>query len=138
VVAKALGLLSFALAGCGTDAAGVDACRQIEEARCQQAPACGVALEPPHRTSGTDVSECVRFYNDACLHGLASGIDPGPIEVNECLAAIRSASTTDGGCAAVVTPASADACAWLVPNAPASDASSSSPDAGYTDGGAPE
>ena len=30
--------------GCGTGAVDVDGCRQIEEARCRQAPACGIRL----------------------------------------------------------------------------------------------
>jgi hypothetical protein len=125
-----------ALPACGTDAVGVDTCRQIEEARCQQAPACGISLEPPYRTSGTDVAACVRFYDDECLHGLVSGHDPGPILVGACVAAIRGASTTDGGCAVVLSPASVAACGWLAPNSSASDASSSSPEAAVGDGSA--
>jgi hypothetical protein len=106
-------LLTFA---CGTDAVGVDACRQIESVRCQRAPSCGISLEPPHRASGTDVDECVRFYDDACLHGLVNGNDPGALAVNSCVAALKSAD-----CTVVVAPESTQACSWLVP-APVSDA----------------
>jgi hypothetical protein len=101
-----------AIAACTTDAMGVDACRQIEEARCQQAPACGIALEPPYHTNGTDVSECMRFYDDACLHGLARGGAPGPVAVSACVAAVRN-----GNCTVVAHPESDPACAWLVPEA---------------------
>ena len=63
--------------GCGTGAIDVDGCRQIEEARCRQLPACGIMPEMPWFTSGTTVDACVRYYDDACLHGLAVA-DPGP------------------------------------------------------------
>jgi hypothetical protein len=115
-------------AACGTDAVGIQTCRQIEEARCRQAPACGISLQPPYHASGSDVDECIRFYDVACLHGLASGNDPGPIAVNACLAAIHGASGSD--CSVVVSPETAPACAWLGPSSGASDASaaaSSSP-----------
>lgn len=106
-----------ALAGCGTDAVGVQACRQIQEARCRQAPACGIPLEPPYHANGSDVDGCIRFYNDQCLHGLANGNDPGPIAVNACVAAINRGPMTDGGCSVVLSPQTADGCSWLAPNA---------------------
>ena len=110
-----LAALAQAAAGCGTDAVGVQACRQIQEARCRQAPACGIFLQPPYHTSGTDVDACIRYYDDACLHGLSTGSDPGPLSVNACVDAINRAPMTDGGCAIVETPEQADACAWLAP-----------------------
>jgi hypothetical protein len=119
----ALATLPVAIAACGTDAVGVQACRQIQEARCQQAPPCGIALQPPYHSSGTDVEACTRFYNDACLHGLASGNDPGPIAVNACVAAINGASMTDGGCSVVASPQTASACSWLAPSIAADAAS---------------
>jgi hypothetical protein len=125
LVSVTLAALSLAAIACGTDAVGIQACRQIQEARCRQAPACNIPLEPPYRTSGSDVDACIRFYNDACLHGLASASDPGPIAVNACVAAINRAPTTDGGCLIVTTPQTADACSWLTPPAaPAADAAS--------------
>src|SRR5271165_1371157 len=94
----------LAAIACGTDAVGVDACQQIQAAECQAAPACGIVLEPPYHTSGTDIDECIRFYNDQCLHGLASGSDPGTTAVDDCANAIRTAATTDGGCSIVADP----------------------------------
>lgn len=100
---------AFVLGACGNDAVGVDACRQIESARCRQAPACGISLEPPYHTSGGDVDGCIRFYDTACLHGLAVG-NPGGAAVNACVAAIDS-----GDCDIVRVPQSATPCAWLEP-----------------------
>src|ERR1700722_8301335 len=82
--------------GCGTDAVDVDGCKQIEEARCRQIPACGIAFERPYFTSGTDVDSCVRFYDDACLHGLAVG-DPGPAAISACGARINGDSRKKDG-----------------------------------------
>jgi hypothetical protein len=96
--------------GCTTDAVGVDACRQIEEARCRQAPACGIPLEPPYHTAGDDVGACIRFYDIACLHGLELASDPGTQAVNACVAAIEN-----DGCSVVSEPENDPACAWLVP-----------------------
>jgi len=112
-VATSAAALALAAAACGTDATGVDACRQIEEARCRQAPACGVRLEPPYRTSGDDVDACIRFYDTACLHGLEAP-DPGTTAVQACVKAIQA-----NGCAVVLSPQSDPACAWLVPPSPA-------------------
>jgi hypothetical protein len=117
--------LSPTFTGCGTDAVGVQACRQIQAARCRQAPSCGISLEPPYHTSGTDVDACIRYYDDACLHGLAS-TDPGPPSVNACVDAINRAPMTDGGCAIVNKPELVDACSWLVPP-PMPDSGSDSP-----------
>ncbi|MGA7121104.1 MAG: hypothetical protein WBY94_13450 [Polyangiaceae bacterium] len=131
----------FAVAGlqasaCGTDAVGVDACRQVQEAECQEAPACGIALEPPYHTTGTAVDACIRFYNDQCLHGLASGTDPGLTAVHACVAAIHSAAMTSGGCSVVANPSTSAACAWLAVNTPATDAASEPVEAAMDDGDA--
>jgi hypothetical protein len=116
-VVFALGLSGAGLAnGCGTGAVNVDGCRQIEEARCRQGPACGIPLEPPYFTSETDVDACIRFYDDACLHGLAAS-DPGAAAVNACVAAIQSDTAKKDGCGIVKSPQTAVACAWLVPPA---------------------
>jgi hypothetical protein len=72
-------------AGCGTDAKGVDDCRDIEEARCAAAKNCGIV---------TDVDACQRFYRDQCLHGLAVS-PPSSTDLKACLATIKSA----GACA---------------------------------------
>jgi hypothetical protein len=127
-----LAAVASALA-CGTDAAGVDACKQVEAARCKAAGACGVPLEPPHAASGSNADECIRFYDVACLHGLAIGSDPGISAVNACVSAIGDHPCNAGGANLVVSPEKDPACAWLVPPpAPATDAGSeASSDASY-------
>jgi len=116
--------IALAVAACGTDAVGVQACRQVQEAQCRAAPACGVTLEPPYHTNGSAVDECIRFYDIACLHGLANNTDPGPIAVDACVAAIRGAAATGGGdCSVVVNPSTTPACAWMATSSSASDAS---------------
>jgi hypothetical protein len=112
-----LGLLGGAYVAwaCGTDAVDVDACRQIEDARCQRAPACGIPLEPPYTTSGSDVSECMRYYDDACLHGLENGVVPSTSELSACVAAINGTGATGNDCSIVSTPTDSAACAWLAP-----------------------
>jgi hypothetical protein len=114
-IALAFGVIAGS--ACGTDAVGVDACRQIESIRCRRAPSCpDIQLDAkPH--PGTGIDACVRFYDDACQHGLVSGTDPGAIKVNECVTAI-----TNGTCAVVKAPETDPACAWLIPPAPAPDA----------------
>jgi|SRR5580704_3676561 hypothetical protein len=103
--------------GCGTDAVDVDGCRQIEEARCRQLPACGIMPETPWFTSGTTVDACVRYYDDACLHGLAVS-DPGPAAVSACVAAIEADTKQKDSCAIVNAPQTdVAACGWLVPPA---------------------
>lgn len=74
---------SFALVsspGCGTDAKGIEDCRDIEQARCDALAACGTV---------SDVGECQRFYHDHCLHGLPLA-PPQRAEVDQCVAAIQS------------------------------------------------
>ena len=112
--------------GCGTSATGIDACRQIEGARCRRAPACGILLQPPYHTVGSDVDACIRFYDLACLHGLTVN-DPGSAAVQACTLAIN-----DNGCAVVQRPESDPACAWLDAGAASSspDASADAADAG--------
>lgn len=67
--------------GCGTDAVGIDDCRDIERARCEAAAHCGLI---------DDVEECQRFYRDHCLHGL-SVESPGAIAVERCVVVIQRA-----------------------------------------------
>jgi hypothetical protein len=128
----AVAVMAIATAGaCGTDASGVGACRQVMETSCRQAPACGISLRPPYHTAGTDVEACIRFYDDACLHGLDVN-DPGPASVQACVNAIQS--TKD--CGVVAKPQTDPSCAWLVPPvAPPSDASDAPPDAGDASSG---
>lgn len=72
--------------GCGTEAVGVEECRDIEDARCEAGKFCGLV---------EDVDVCKRFYRDQCLHGVASGERPGAPRVKECVKAIQRA----GDCA---------------------------------------
>jgi len=121
--------------GCGTDAQGVDDCRDIEQARCAAAKSCGLISE-------ADVPECQRFYRDQCLHGLPVG-SPGSVKVKECVATIRaaglcaaqgqgadtplgscdsvtlSAPGVDTACGIVSEPERAVECSFLTPNADA-------------------
>ena len=121
---------------CGTDAIGVDACKQIEDARCHAAPACGVRLEPPYSTSGTDVEACIRFYDVACLHGLAIGSDPGPAAIRACVSAIHDHPCVARGPNLVQSPQSDPACAWLIPPALLTIPEASAPDATAADAAA--
>ena len=117
------GVLSI-FAACGTDAVGIQQCRNIESARCIRATACKIDLsEPLHE--GSDVDSCIRFYNDQCLHGLVTSVTPGATQVNACVAAINS-----GPCDYVVSPQNAPACAFLnPPDAGPADAADASEDA---------
>src|SRR5690606_27266048 len=74
------------LPGCGTDAVGVDECRTLELARCEEALACGFV---------DDVEACQRYYRSHCLHGLAVNARPSQDERDRCVEAIRKA----GACA---------------------------------------
>lgn len=106
----AIGALSLSSA-CGTDAVGVDACRKIEQARCENAPSCGISLSMPvHRGTSpeSDVSACTRYYDDACLHGLAASADPGNVAVQACVDAINT-----GDCNVVKNPETHPSCSFL-------------------------
>jgi hypothetical protein len=76
--------------GCGTDAKGVEDCRDIELARCEAAAPCGIV---------TDVAECKRYYRDHCLHGLAVESPPRNL-VDECVGTVKRA----GQCAQLSGP----------------------------------
>ncbi|HEY3254035.1 MAG TPA: hypothetical protein VGJ91_08815 [Polyangiaceae bacterium] len=70
-------------AGCGTDAQGIDDCRQIEQARCAAAKNCGLI---------SDVPACQRFYRDQCLHGLPVA-PPNSARLKKCVETIQAAGT---------------------------------------------
>lgn len=89
---------SFSLvtaSGCGTNAVGVDDCRDIEQARCEASPPCGLV---------SDVSACKRYYRDHCLHGLLS--KPSAGVVGQCVRVIKEA----GRCASGDPEAALDDC----------------------------
>jgi hypothetical protein len=99
---------------CGTSPVGVAACKRIEQARCESAPACGIDLTSPTHNGDTAenaVAACTRYYDDQCLHGLVAA-DPGPRIVDGCVNAIIT-----GDCSVVRAPESHPACAFLIPPA---------------------
>lgn len=83
--------VAFAIASCGTDAQNIDACKQIEGARCEVAPSC---------SAGFDVDACKRFYNEACLVGTGN-VDAGDVSalVGPCVAALKACAAPDAGAA---------------------------------------
>jgi len=118
--------------GCGTDAKGIDDCRDIEQARCAAAKNCGTV---------SDVAECQRFYRDQCLHGLAVSL-PTSTQLKQCVNTIEQAGSCamgDAGtelrdctelvtvsapgaktaCDLVASPELARECSFLAPNADA-------------------
>jgi hypothetical protein len=112
VGALASSAIILVFVACTGSAVGVEACKQIEEARCLNAPACGIALTTPVSRDGVghQLDACVRYYDDACKHGLASKNDPGPTAVQACVDAINH-----GSCNVVEAPESDPACAFLIP-----------------------
>ncbi len=99
-----------AAAACGTDAVGVDACREIEAARCKRAAECAIALDAP-RPAGDPTAACERFYLDACLHGIQSGREPTVPQRKACVDAV-----TTGTCEIVRQPEKAPGCAFIIPD----------------------
>ncbi len=104
--------LLFAL-GCGTDAVGVAACKQIEEARCHRAvsASCQSLQVTPPDYVGSWEDGCVRFYDVACQHGLEIGKDPGAAVVNACVKAIQATNVCDD----IANPQNLPDCSWLEP-----------------------
>jgi hypothetical protein len=116
-----------AAVACGNGAVGVQACRDIEAARCEAAPSCPASLPAGEGTdlaspvpTGDPVAACVRYYNDACLHGLATSVAPSTVAVNDCVSAIQAAGKAaakgnTAACATIVSPQNVAACAFLIP-----------------------
>ena len=129
-----IALVAFALAAiggasaCGTEAVGVESCRKIEKVRCESAAACGIDLtNPVHTGEGpkADVSACIRYYDEQCLHGLVVAKEPGAQAVDACVDAIIK-----GDCSVVKAPETDPACSFLIPPpAPATPSSDAGPDA---------
>ncbi|WP_437282623.1 hypothetical protein WME90_19195 [Sorangium sp. So ce375] len=93
-----LGVVTLITApSCGNDAVGVDACRRIEQARCEAAAVC------PAWVGSGDADErvktCVEFYWDQCLHGIENdgtggghtAAEPTTAQVDACVAAVGEA-----------------------------------------------
>ena len=75
-------LLTLNALACNTGAVGVEACREIETARCKAAEQCGLL---------DDVDGCVRFSDDHCLHGMDLDDEPGQVQVGFCVDAVEAA-----------------------------------------------
>jgi hypothetical protein len=133
IVAWLLGVGALGVLGaCGTDAAGVSDCRDIEYVRCEAGAYC---------SDFRNVSACRRFTRDHCLHGLRVE-DVLPSQTQACVEALRRAGecARDQGpetepaactsniessaatvCDIVLQPELSEACAFLVPEAARSD-----------------
>jgi hypothetical protein len=133
----ALGLGS---AGCSTDAVGIDACRVIESARCDAAPACEGTPEAFGVATETQVENCKTFYRDHCLVGLENTDgEPDSDDVEACVGAVEklAACQRDGveaiadcevaiasgaspatPCAALRSPETLAACAFVAAEEP--------------------
>ena len=104
---------------CGQAAVSTDGCQSIEHARCKWIVQCfadaangNYGLPTPRSgqtTSSSPVDDCMRYYDDACLHGMVTNVQPTTDQVNACVGAINTA--TD--CTIVANPETADACAFL-------------------------
>lgn len=96
-----------ALASCGTSAAGIEACRQIEAARCEAMQACGLSAD--------EAASCSSFYHDQCLHGVEDPTaNPDTSTIDACVAAVNAAGACARGGAANMAACPA---APLVPSA---------------------
>ncbi|WP_438020780.1 hypothetical protein WMF18_17640 [Sorangium sp. So ce315] len=109
-----LGAVAFATQSCGSSAVGVDACRQIETARCEAAAVCP---EWVGTTSADErVKTCVEFYWDQCLHGLRVGDgdsdrtppDPADAAVQACVDAVGATRECAANNVASMTACSAE------------------------------
>lgn len=146
-------------AGCGTDAVGIEACRSIEQARCEVAPVCESS---PDRLGVPEdrVENCVLYYRDACRVGLenteATEVDQAQIDA--CVASIQAlgachqagglaAGSCDGvelvadadplssPCAVLKTPEKLRSCAFIQLAPKEGNTSSSGGGAGGSGGG---
>lgn len=79
--------------GCGTDAVGIEACRQVEAARCDIAPTCAGFDGSPNLKTDEQVKNCREFYSDHCLLGLENTkADVGQAEIDACVKALKQTS----------------------------------------------
>lgn len=98
LVLRAIGLLVAlgavgvgSLGGCDGDAVGVDACRQIEQHRCELAPACAGKAGIPDIKDEVQIQNCKDLYRDHCLVGLENTAkEPTQEEIDGCLAALTA------------------------------------------------
>jgi len=115
-VVAVCGVVVCGVIACG-NAVGTDACQSIEHARCKwivqcYADAANYGLPTPRSgqtTTSTPVDDCMRYYDDACMHGMVTNVPPSANDVNACVAAINAA--TD--CTIVLNPETSPACVFL-------------------------
>jgi hypothetical protein len=91
IAATAVASLLFVglLESCGTEAVGIEACRQIEAARCAALKICPVG-KPAFKTD-TEVEACSLFYRDQCLHGINNAkTEPDKGDVDDCVKAVKA------------------------------------------------
>jgi hypothetical protein len=105
--------IGWLLPSCGTDAVGVDVCRQIETARCSALLSCPVAQGG--FTKPEEVDACTLFYRDQCLHGIQSTTVPTDAQSTTCVSAVKAAAVcakagaaTLEGCAGAALVPTAD------------------------------
>jgi hypothetical protein len=85
--------------GCGSEARGVDACRQIESARCEAASKCPTEF-PEFTERYGSVASCQRFYDVQCGRGVQEASkEPSRAELTACLTQVRTS------CEAAADPA---------------------------------
>jgi hypothetical protein len=90
ILTASLPVLAWLAPGCGTDAVGIEACRQVERARCDVAPRCSGYEGSPAIETDEQVRNCRDFYRDHCLLGLENTEDvPGQGEIDACVEAIQ-------------------------------------------------
>jgi hypothetical protein len=147
---SAAATFSIVTASCGTNAVGVDDCRDIEQARCRASASC---LDADGVPLVQDIAACERYYRDHCLHGFAvkppAGADvAGCIQLIEraghCahedpeseLGCTETASTRRAGftraCDVVTHPERASECAFLLDKPDESDGSAGEGSGGQT------
>lgn len=92
--------------GCGTDAVGVEACRQVEMARCDLAPLCAGFDGSPNIKTAEQTQNCRQLYSDHCLLGLENTkSEVGQADIDACVKALKKTadcpdpqSSTAGAC----------------------------------------
>lgn len=74
---------------CDNGAVGVEACRAIESKKCEIVVGCPGSTVVDEGTA----SSCKTFYRDQCLFGIADKVDPDPVQLDLCLAALDALAT---------------------------------------------
>jgi len=102
--AALLAITAAATTRCDNGAVGVDACRRIEDRRCEAAIGC------TDRIADEDgVTACKLFYRDECMFGIADGVGPDDVMLEACLSAIDKVAACKGQGASIADCANAPA-----------------------------